>query len=87
VTKTKMAIDDKIVQIVPAMGWFARYDDPNDPSGYVDAALTCWALVETPEGERQVVGLDGGDYISVADELNGFRCYIHESELAKQHFI
>lgn len=72
----------KILQIIPATGWFARYIDPSaeDPDNLT--ALVCWALVEDETGERRVVGMDSAsDGVAVAEDLTNFSEYVHTSEI------
>ena len=55
------ATDVKIIQMMPAQGWYAEYAEP---TGNVAIPLAGWALVEfTCQGERQraVWGLAPGD--------------------------
>lgn len=57
----------KILQIIPADGWWAGYDGSTDPERNASREgflrLICWALVEDEEGKTEVVGMDGdGDF-------------------------
>lgn len=53
----------RILQIIPADGWWAEYDGTTDPDRNIARdgflRLVCWALVETEEGKTEVVGMDG----------------------------
>lgn len=66
--------EDRIIQIIPAIGWFARYREPNE---IIDVPLACWALLDN----GQVAGIDAGDLTQIAEDIKTFSCYIHESEL------
>jgi hypothetical protein len=48
-----------IIQITSAVGWKAVYEDVDSEKESLHAySLACWALVETPDGERFVTGLE-----------------------------
>lgn len=72
----------RIVQIIPATGWWARHDGSTDPErggmreGFM--RLVCWALVENEEGKTEVVGMDGDGDLEV-----GFADY---SSLVEYHY-
>jgi hypothetical protein len=50
----------KIVQIIPATGWYVIYQDgPKQP-------LVCWALIEwLDNGDREIVAMDTDNYGSI----------------------
>jgi len=62
-----------IIQIIPAEGWFALYDQGETRS---KLALACWALVEDETGARRIVGMvsDPENQIRDANYTN-FVCY------------
>jgi len=70
-----MTEDDKIVQIMPAEGWVAAFEDEDGEEQI--AALTCFALVETEEegkvyrSVRPMIWSDEG-IIDFADEDDTF---------------
>jgi hypothetical protein len=68
----------KILQILSANDWASVFE--NDNGTYVKT-LACFALIEEDNGEQRVVGLDGGDKISIAENNDGFRWYLHKSEV------
>lgn len=41
----------RILQLMPAEGWYARYKDSDEGFGFL--RLICWALVENPEEDPQ----------------------------------
>lgn len=68
-----------IVQIIPANGWKAVWKavDSDDQDEYT-APLICWALVEAPDGERFVTGVDSepGSTTGFVASDDNFRGYI-----------
>jgi hypothetical protein len=69
--------EHKIIQIMPAGGWGARYED--DKGEYVDP-LVGWALVDYGE-YRDVVGLNHGSCtIELCDEISNFKGYVPPGE-------
>jgi hypothetical protein len=71
--------EDKVLQIIPAIGWYARLEAVD--GGIFDAPLACWALIERPDGTREVHGLEAHEYVSTAEDDGGFKEYVHESRL------
>jgi hypothetical protein len=70
----------KILQIMPAEGWYAVYKWENGDSDM--NRITCWGLVEWEDGDRTVEGVevdDGETHLCV--EYSGFRHYLHQSEI------
>lgn len=51
--------DDKIVQIIPAIGWRVLYAEDDGTGYYVD--LVCWALVEN--GNIEPIDTDSTGYV------------------------
>jgi len=70
--------DRKIVQLLPADGWFAVYE--NDDGSEIKSALSCWALVRDAEGDTSVMGMDAADYVDFAEDTKNFKNYSHVSE-------
>jgi len=78
----------KILQIIPAEGWVARYKDESGTESYQDP-LVCWALVEPLAEElkgldeddptlwRYVVGIvvDADGSSDVASDIDNFSRY------------
>jgi hypothetical protein len=74
-------VSDKILQIIPAVGWYAAYEDKEDATTFY-RPVVCWALVhDEAENDRCVKGMDAADYIDFIEESSSFRYYIHEAEL------
>lgn len=76
----------KIVQIIPADGWYAEYlGDDGQP---FHMRLVVWALVEGTEGiERGVhevrgLGCDPEEGVDFADDVTNFVRYVHINDLA-----
>ncbi len=67
-----------IVQIIPANGWKAVWEDvDSDEREEFARALACWALVEAPDGKRFITGLDaepgsGGGFVASDDNFRGY---------------
>lgn len=80
--------EKKILQIMPAEGWFARYIDAagasdHDPDNLVP--LTCWALVEDENGSRRVEGMDSAsDGVALVEDTTNFSEYVHASEIDEE---
>lgn len=68
----------KIIQIMPATGWYATYKDDAE---LIYNPLVCWALVEA-DGERFISGMDDGSPIDFCEEVGNFAGYAHETEKA-----
>lgn len=73
-----MSEKQTIVQIIPAVGWWAAYkpDDENEPLAF--DALVCWALIEMDEGEQGIAGVDAEGCKSgfdLVDEVTNFAGY------------
>jgi hypothetical protein len=71
--ETPMIDDDKIVQIIPAEGWFAVYHD-----GTLRCPVACWAL--TSGGiVRGMIATKGPPHF--AEGLEGFVRFVHVGEV------
>ena len=73
--------EEEIVQIVPApLGWYAYGQDEQGVEFL--APVTLWALVQSNESVRRVVGLSahGLGSVSRVEDLPGFVEYRHVSE-------
>lgn len=78
-----MAEIKRIIQIMPADGWYAIYDGHDD--GELWEKLACWALVEMNDGETEVVGMDADGYsLQPCFETSNFVRYEHESRRSKR---
>ena len=64
---------DNVIQILPADGWYAKFKDSD---GEFIQALACWALIEKKDGDREVVGLMGGECIDSAEGMANFERYL-----------
>jgi hypothetical protein len=75
----------RIVQIVPADGWYAEYR--NDDGQRFHMRLVVWALVEGTEGidrgVHEVRGLccDADEGVDFADDVTNFIRYVHSNDL------
>lgn len=69
----------KIIQIMPAIGWYATYKDGAELHYN---PLVCWALVEA-DGVRFVAGMDDGAPIDFCEEVSNFDGYVYEPERTK----
>ncbi len=81
----------RILQIMPAPGWVARFDMASDAHASdvddagVEIPLVGWALVDFEDGSRDVVGLvcSKQNGISIVDEQHegfmGYECKETES--------
>ena len=69
----------KIIQAIPAPGWFALIDRPEDP--YLP--LICWALfMDDKDGDTQLEGMvAGGQEGVICAESKEFLTYIHGSQI------
>lgn len=74
-----MMTDGKIIQIIPADGWYSccKLDDGT----LWNTPLACWALIENQDGTREVRGLEAHDYVDDAEGDGGFQNYVHKSNL------
>lgn len=76
------APEGKIITIIPADGWYARYDVDGVME---DMPLVCWALVEASDGVRAVHGMDGGDYVDFAEGISNFIAFVHKLDVKDQN--
>ncbi|MHC4481092.1 MAG: hypothetical protein ACYS1C_09030 [Planctomycetota bacterium] len=68
-------LDYRILQIIPAHGWVAVYEESGEPSR---SPLACFALIELPDGNRLVVGVDQARGTLALSEVNtDFLGYAH----------
>ena len=76
-----MSKQTNILQILPANGWVAVYDEAGEESA---ATLVCFALVETMEGSNKTQAVRpmcaDGKHIAFADEAANF---VRVEELAE----
>lgn len=72
-------VTSKIIQLIPAYGWFAVYGEKENPDTWKTLPLIAWALVEvkTPDTDLGTVmcGVDvsGGDLSLVRTKPNFLR--------------
>jgi len=64
-----MSSQENIIQIMPATGWVAVFDESGDESA---EALVCFALVESAQGRNVRPMLANGKQISFADAAPNF---------------
>lgn len=62
----------RIITITPATGWWALFGE-----GGTDMPVACWALVETNDNNRMVVGIDAQDGGFIEDFTN-FKKYKYQ---------
>lgn len=70
-------MSEKIIQIMPAVGWFAVLRMSDEPFYYLDP-LVGWALIEeTEDGESYgfVTGLIASDWVTQLNDNNQFYVY------------
>lgn len=70
----------KILQIMPAEGWVARYNDAHET---YDEQLSCWALVEDKNGETRIVGMAAAGSICVepCEGRSTFTTYLRKEDV------
>lgn len=77
----------KILQVIPAEGWFAVYKENDGSESSV--RLACWALVEETDDEftdNVVVGMETGydQSVDFADTAVNFVRYVHTSDQTEE---
>ena len=85
-------MERRIIQIMPADGWYARYKARTPLEPKILTKLACWALIEEDDGmpptQRTVSGLDVADGAATVtdclEEIAGFERFVHVSELTEQ---
>ena len=72
-----MSKNRKILQIIPADGWWARMmkQDPEFQP------LACWALIEGEDADGVVMGMIAGECVEFVEDEEKFDAYFHTSEL------
>ena len=67
-----------IAQIIPAVGWYVRYE--LNEGSFIEEPLACWVLAASDGKGQTVFGMDslGG----FCEDNANFRGYVHESEIA-----
>jgi len=84
-----MAYDDKILQIIPADGWWAIYL-LDEPPFWTKAKLACFALKVDHNVDGQgtsywiVDGFDAADVIEECSGTRGFYVYMHDDEITEE---
>lgn len=80
-----MKDNEKILQIIPADGWMAKYENKEEPD--ILEAVVCFALVESFEnGEalRTVRPMSWVDtYVDFCDETSNFAGIVHKNTLTE----
>ena len=64
---------EKILQIIPASGWYAKFGDGDNAV----FPLACWALCQNEDGETYVAGIDATpdgttNFVEDADNFEGY---------------
>lgn len=74
----------RIIQIIPAEGWFAKYR--NDDGSVFYSPLVCFALVEEKNGHTFVRGMDADSsgIIDFADEPQNFLGFFKRDETVNE---
>ncbi len=85
VMQTALLSDEnvKILQIIPAQGWYAAFlERPEEDGDIFYRPLAGFALVENDDGTRWVAGIVSleGDLFDLAENCLAFVAYIHESD-------
>src|SRR5829696_5764701 len=76
--------DRKIMQIMPADGWGAAFEDGEDE---VISPLVGWALVQETSGASAVVGLVAADEkVELCDDDTDFTGYVFLPDAAPDEF-
>src|SRR5690349_18219788 len=76
--------DRKIVQIMPADGWGAAFEDGEDE---VISPLVGWALVQDGDGASAVVGLVAADEkVELCDDDSDFTGYVFLPDAVTDEF-
>lgn len=74
----------KIIHIIPAVGWLAKYLDASDQSPDNYSPIACWALVEGEDGERWVEGLEAtSDGLEFAENVSNFSEYVQHDQITE----
>ncbi len=80
-----MAVTQRILQIIPAQGWLALYEQgTGDVQDLRTRAVVCWALVEESAGDpptvaTRVIGLDA-EGVAGKQPKGTFLGYVREGE-------
>jgi hypothetical protein len=74
----------EIRSIIPATGWVAVYLTEKPP--YYDLIdLVCWGVVREYSGDEDAIaGFTGGDFVSIADDDEGFLIYIYAPSITEE---
>ena len=70
-------MNDKILQIIPAIGWSVELEE--EGKNLRKYPLACWALVEMDDGSKVVMGMtsdQGGGGLEFCQDKQ-FRRYVH----------
>lgn len=73
----------RIVQIMPADGWRARFAEKADGREW-DDPLVCWALVEDEQAWQEVVGMVAADPVEFCDTFDQFLGYMGPGETSDE---
>lgn len=75
-------MNEKIIQIMPAAGWYAVYEVEGEDH---HERLACWALCKDGEGNTYIDGYSPSDdgCTHLCTEDNTFTNFIHESDIPK----
>jgi len=73
----------KILQIIPASGWFAVYEEENFQH---TRQLVCWALVKCDDGITTIIGMEvesGGKAILFTPSSKNFTGYENDEDVLR----
>jgi hypothetical protein len=79
----KIVPEKQIVQIMPAIDWYAVYFMVEEP-WVLTQLIPAFALVRDEDGDTDVEGLEADNYMSFCSVTSNFHCYAHASQLEKQ---
>lgn len=65
---------EKIIQIIPADGWYAVYENGSG-GARIKSRIALWALVNHVSGDCWVTGFVGPDYIACCEDNENFVGY------------
>lgn len=70
-TDQDLATAPKIIQMIPATGWYALFKEEDDSINF--EPLVCFALTENSDGETEIRPMfwEGG-FVDFADDYNNF---------------
>jgi len=69
----------KIIQIIPATEWYAKYEE--EGTSFFEP-IACWALLDRGDGKTEIDGLvPAGSTLTPCKETDGFSEIIHKEKI------